>query len=300
MIKSITITNYLDESIKMDLRNPASSGFLIRSIDGLGPVKATINSLEVATSDGSIFNSARASSRNIVLDVVFFGNSVEDIRQKSYRYFPLKKPLRFTVETDNRTCYTIGYVESNEPDIFSDQESSKISIVCPESYFRSDKPQLTVFAGTEPAFEFPFSNESATEPLLIMGNIFYYSEKTIEYLGDTDTGFVMTIQFNDPATGVVVYNIKTGESMKILDDKYEAIMGSGIEVGDIIEISTIKKNKYIRVLRDGVYKNIMNALDKNTNWLQFTKGYNTIAYVADTGSTGMQLKIENPVLYEGI
>lgn len=300
MIKSITITNYLDESIKMDLRDPASSGFLIRSVSGLGPVKATINSLEVATSDGSIFNSARASSRNIVLDVIFFGNTIEDIRQKSYRYFPLKKPLRFTVETDNRTCYTIGYVESNEPNIFSSQEFSKISIVCPDSYFRSDKEQLTVFAGTEPAFEFPFSNESLEEPLLVMGNIFYYTEKTIEYLGDADTGFIMTIQFNDPATGLAIYNIKTGESMKILDDKYEAIMGSGIKVGDIIEISTIKKNKYIRALRDGVYKNIMNALDKNANWLQFTKGSNTIAYVSETGSTGIQFKIENPVLYEGV
>ena len=43
MIKSVTITNHLDESIKLDLFNPEESGFIIKNIEGLGPVKANIN-----------------------------------------------------------------------------------------------------------------------------------------------------------------------------------------------------------------------------------------------------------------
>ena len=59
MIKSVTITNHLDESIKLDLFNPEESGFIIKNIEGLGPVKANINFKELATNDGSIDNSTR-------------------------------------------------------------------------------------------------------------------------------------------------------------------------------------------------------------------------------------------------
>ena len=61
MIHSFAITNYLGDRIKLDLREPEFSGFLIKSVTGLGPVKATVNTTEVVTNDGSMFNSARLS-----------------------------------------------------------------------------------------------------------------------------------------------------------------------------------------------------------------------------------------------
>ena len=56
MIHSFAITNYLGDRIKLDLREPEVSGFLIKSVTGLGPVKATVNTTEVVTNDGSMFN----------------------------------------------------------------------------------------------------------------------------------------------------------------------------------------------------------------------------------------------------
>ena len=49
MIHSFAITNYLGDRIKLDLREPEVSGFLIKSVTGLGPVKATVNTTEVVT-----------------------------------------------------------------------------------------------------------------------------------------------------------------------------------------------------------------------------------------------------------
>ena len=43
MIKAVTVTNHLGESLTMDLMQPEGSGFTVRSISGLGPVKATVN-----------------------------------------------------------------------------------------------------------------------------------------------------------------------------------------------------------------------------------------------------------------
>lgn len=84
MIHSFAITNYLGDRIKLDLREPEVSGFLIKSVTGLGPVKATVNTTEVVTNDGSMFNSARLSQRNIVFQIVFvdtvYGETIEDVR----------------------------------------------------------------------------------------------------------------------------------------------------------------------------------------------------------------------------
>ena len=63
MIHSFAITNYLGDRIKLDLREPEVSGFLIKSVTGLGPVKATVNTTEVVTNDGSMFNSITPCSR---------------------------------------------------------------------------------------------------------------------------------------------------------------------------------------------------------------------------------------------
>lgn len=76
MIHSFAITNYLGDRIKLDLREPEVSGFLIKSVTGLGPVKATVNTTEVVTNDGSMFNSARLSQRNIVFQIVFVEHSL--------------------------------------------------------------------------------------------------------------------------------------------------------------------------------------------------------------------------------
>ena len=85
MIKSVTVRNFLGESIKMELTNPWDTGLLITSIDGLGPSKASINVTEISGADGGEYNSARVESKNIVLSLQFLGEDIESIRQSTYR-----------------------------------------------------------------------------------------------------------------------------------------------------------------------------------------------------------------------
>jgi hypothetical protein len=88
--------------------------------------------------------------------------------------------------------------------------------------------------------------------------------------------------------------------MKINTDKLLALTGSVIIAGDDIIISTVKGNKYITLLRDGVYINILNCLDKNVDWLQLSKGDNVFAFTAETGNAVLQFRIENQTVYEGV
>lgn len=307
MIKSFTVTNYLGDSIKLELGRPEKSGFLIKSVSGLGPSKANINTTEVSTNDGSLFNSARLNQRNIVFEFIFVESvnreNIEDVRQKSYKYFPLKKNLDLLIETDNRIVKTTGYVESNEPNIFSSQEGSQISIICPDPHFYSAGPDgnnTTVFYGIESVFEFPFSNESLTDPLIVFGNIQNKTENVITYKGDSEIGITIQIHAIGEAGSITIYNTGTRESMRIDTVKLEALTGSGIVAGDDIIIKTQKGDKSITLIRGGKTTNILNCLDKRTDWFSLAKGDNIFAFTAESGTTNLQLWIENKVIYEGV
>lgn len=307
MIYSIVVTNYLGDRIKLELGKPDVSGFLIKSITGLGPAKANVNTTEVSTNDGSLFNSARLSQRNIVLDMVFintvYGESIEDLRQKSYKYFPLKKSVELTIETDNRYVKTTGYVESNEPNIFSSQEGTQISIICPDPYFYSageDGNNVTNFYSIDPMFEFPFSNESLDEPLLVFGEIQIKTEGVITYHGDSEIGVMIYIHAIGPAININIYNTETREVMRINTEKISSLTGKGIVASDDIVINTAKGEKSITLIREGVSYNILNCLDKNTDWFTLAKGDNIFAFTADSGVTNLQFRVENKVIYEGV
>ena len=307
MIYSIVVTNYLGDRIKLELGKPETSGFLIKSITGLGPAKANVNTTEVSTNDGSLFNSARLSQRNIVLDMVFintvYGESIEDLRQKSYKYFPLKKSVELTIETDNRYVKTTGYVESNEPNIFSSQEGTQISIICPDPYFYSageDGNNVTNFYSIDPMFEFPSSNESLDEPLLVFGEIQIKTEGVITYHGDSEIGVMIYIHAIGPATNINIYNTETREVMRINTEKISSLTGKGIVASDDIVINTAKGEKSITLIREGVSYNILNCLDKNTDWFTLAKGDNIFAFTADSGVTNLQFRVENKVIYEGV
>ena len=244
MIKSITVTNYLGDSIKLDLARPELSGFAVTSITGLGPGKATINTSEITTTDGGLFNSARLPVRNIVISLRYmWWNSIEDSRQRSYKYFPIKKQVSLLIETDNRIVETSGYVESNDPTIFSKESGSDISIICPDPFFYSGGTVTTKFDGVESQFEFPFENDdqSSNTPAAMVrerlelptdysgaidivsnpSGVYYGTHNIISALGlaqGTFTGRGLTITIdgshftvNGTPDGIGFFNFGTGE-----------------------------------------------------------------------------------------
>ena len=296
------MTNYLGDSIELELKRPEKSGFYIKSIDGLGPGKSDINVTDISTGDGGLFNSARLQPRNIVLTLGFLmKQTIEDVRQSSYKYFPIKRGVNLRIETDNRTLEIDGYVESNEPNIFSENEDTDISIICPNPYFYSSGDgNTTLFSGIEPMFKFPFSNESLTEKLIMMGSIENKSEQNIIYEGDVEIGITITIHAVGSASGITVYNINTREQMSINSTKLEQLTGSDIVNGDDIIISTVQGSKSITLTREGATTNILNCLDKNSDWFVLSKGDNIFAYTAEEGAQNLQFKVENKIAYEGV
>lgn len=291
MIRAVKITNFRGETLTLDLANPWDSGLAVTAIKGLGPNKATINQVEVATDDGATYNSARVSSRNIVFTIRFVGTDIEACRQKTYKYFALKKPVDIEVITDKRDLRISGYTESNEPNIFSNAEDTSISVVCPYPFFYSVSESNTVtFYGEEPSFEFPFENEGE-EPALEFGIVFAVTEANVFYEGDYEVGVIITIHATGPAKNISIFKLDTTESIQINTD---------METGDDIIISTVSRDKYIRRVRNGVTTNILNCIGKKANWFLLQGGDNAFAYTAEEGIRNLQFSVRNDVLYEGI
>ena len=275
MLKNIIVTNYLGEDLTLSMFNPAESGFYIKSVDGLGPAKASINMLHIVSQDGGIFSNARADKRNIVLTLGAYDISdIESLRQKTYKYFSLKRKLKIKFELDNMTAYAYGFVESNEPDIFSKQETFKISILCPFPYFYDAYENSITFSGDD-------------------------EEHQLSYDGDVETGMKITINFQDSASGIKI--TQHGKYFFAINDTYlEKILPGGFKENDILKINTLVNEKSIILTRDGEEKNLLNALDRNSKWFKIGKGNNTFKVEATEGLENMNITMSNPILYEGI
>lgn len=304
MIKSYIITNEAKESIRLEMTRPETSGFIIKSVEGLGPTKANINMTDIASHNGSFYKSSRLERRDIIFTLLFqdsLTESIEDVRHKSYKYFPEGERVRITVETDTRIAYTDGIVEHNEPTIYGEERvGCTVTVICPDPYLYSPSIFDNVFSGVKPLFEFPFSNESLTEPLLEMGSIEQNTTKVVYNSGEVEVGLSMIIHALDTASDITIFNLTTEEQMKISTSRITVNGVTGLLAKDTITIESHPMEKSITLLRNGVTYNILNCLDRGTKWFSLSKGDNLFAYKAEEGEANLQFRILHNVAYRGV
>lgn len=308
MIKSITVTNPSGEALTLELMRPEKSGFIVKETDGLGPTSATINMTDIATIPGSIYSSSHQSRRDIVLNLEFMdfperAISIEDIRHKSYEFFPTGGNVHLRIETDRRIVETDGYVQANEPDIFTQNAGCSVTINCEDAYLYDVTDQVTSFSGVVPAFSFPFSNNlygMSEEPLNVTGEILMKNEEIVRYEGDAEMGMIINIHAVGEAKNIIIHNITAGKQMRIDTMKIESITGSGILEGDTIVLDTRDRHRTVTLIRNGERFNILNCLKRGTPWLTLKKGDNILMYEAESGSSNLKFNITNKIAYLGV
>lgn len=312
MIKSVTVKNSKNESLVIELANPLSSGFAITDISGIGPVQATINTTKYATRDGSLFSSARVDERNIVMSIMFLAGeneSIENVRHRSYQFFSVKDNITLTIKTDDRNCEIAGYVESNEPTIFSRYESTQISIICPDPYFYDYTNQQTIsFIEIERLFHFPFYNDGADTRTVKFGTITHHKTKTFNYKGEGRSGIYMCVNIQDqpPGNKITIGNNTTGQKM-VINTALAAESNTTFakQTYTKLWIKTIPGNKYVRLgwtNTDGTQYSgdILYCLESGSEWLEVVHGENEIVIENDGESETVNAWLEAPIKYEGI
>ena len=119
----------------------------IRNIDGLDPVKASVNTSPFGSVDGAAYVGSDVLTRNIVLTVGINPNwndwAYESLRRLLYSYFMPKRPVKLIFYSDDIVPVEIsGIVESAEINAFSKDPEFVVSVICPDPYFTAVDPKV--------------------------------------------------------------------------------------------------------------------------------------------------------------
>lgn len=203
--------------------------YVVKNIEGLTPSKVVMGTSNYANRDGGSINSARSDMRNIVITLGYkpdyaLDQTIQSLRQALYTHFPTKGLVRLVFLSNEHEALMIeGTVESVDSSIFTEDPNIQISIMCPNPNFLSRAAlSLTGTTGTN---------------LPLTG------------FGSAESGFRFEITL---AANINRITIDIGDGDPL-------IFSRTLMIGDRVQISTSRGNKYIQLLRAGEY--LPNQLD---------------------------------------
>ncbi|MBQ6625426.1 MAG: phage tail family protein [Clostridia bacterium] len=256
-------------------------------IYGLNPPGASIITSKIAGSDGEVFNSSSVEMRNIVIELSL-KTPIEKNRQIINRLFRSKRWVRLFYKNDTHDVYIDGYVETHENDFFTKKQKPQISILCPSTYFKNIEDSVIEFSNTQPNFEFPFSISSEGVEFGIISKL----TTAVIDAGDIETGCTIKFQaLSDNISNPVFYNRTTQQYFKV---------NINMTDGDIVKITTTKKNKTVTLLRGSEERNIIDLMAEGSEWIVFSPYENEVSYSADSGATNLLVTVTVTKLVEGV
>ena len=239
----------------------------IHDIDGLGPVKANINTSPFGSVDGESYMGSSVGKRNIIMALGLNPNwvdqTVSGLRNILYGYFMPKQPIRLRFfSTDLPTTEAVGFVESCEPNIFSKDPEMQVSIICPVPDF------------------------VAVDPIVITGVV---NDAGIDpgYIGTVPTGFVVGVM-TSVALPSYTGNI-TIENNTEVDQKL--IVPTTVDGTYRFEASSRQGEKYTHkiVTATGVVASLLSGMTDDSVWPIFKPGENLFQVNAETAGQSWTL-----------
>jgi len=251
-----------------------ASEYRIENIDGLGPVKSDLSTVNTPLDAGGIYLSSKDGMRNVVVTVEFnpnhgSGSTVAALRQKLYTVYTPGNKIELELETLlYGTLHIKGTVEANEPVIFSKDPQNQISILCTKPYFRSDTSFRTyvVPVASFPLFSVPFE-------------------------GLVTTGFTFEFEVVSPIEYFQLHaEPAMGRSYLSLNMSFLA--------GDVVKFSTVPGDRYVTYTRDGVTKSALGYFRGSLVDMQLNNGLNYFTFEQYASMQNIQFGYE--IVYGGL
>jgi len=277
LLKTLKVTNSRGFTLDLPLED-ISGGFIVKGIEGLGPVKATLVSSSFANMDGEQYHSSRREARNLIvklgLDPDYAISSVHDLRTQLYNFFMPKTQAKLifslfdkfsdSVLTQYLDLEIAGRIESFEPDMFTKQPSVDLSLMCFDPDFFD--PNLIIFEGSTVAD---------------------LTETVLEYTGTVETGVVLTLLPDRSLSEFTIYHRPPDETLRTVYFSYPLL------AGDKLEISSVPGSKYITLTRWGVESSLLYAISPQSNWLEIFAGDNNFRVYADGAPIPFSIEYTN-------
>ncbi len=265
-----------------------NQNYAIIGVTGLTRPATDIHTSAGGGLDGEFFNSSRVQMRNIAITVVLRGN-IEENRQRLYRIFPMKTHCAVYFSNKNRNVKIFGYVEILDADLFTEQETVQISIICPRPFWQDMQTIYTELSQIMSMFQFPFAIEET--PGVPFSEIVDYPTCTIDNVGDVRCGCVMVIDIKNTVQNLKIFNLTTQEFFGF-DYTFSD--------GDQITINTISGQMSVTLNSSGTVTNILSAVVKNSSWLKLNVGENIFTFTSDDNMDAIDIQFQTGVLYGGV
>jgi hypothetical protein len=251
-----------------------SGGYLVKNIDGLDPVKATLVYSSFAGQDGSQFQSARRENRTITIKLKYasdyLNNTPASLRQKLFQYVMPKSLVQLRFYDDIVGVVNIsGRVETFDSPRFAMDPEVTIGIVCENSDF--DTLSNLQFGGM------------TTEGI---DTINY------NYLGTVDSGFLFTMYLNRSIGGFTIYNTLPDNTLKIFSVTAPMI------ATDQMRVTTAPGNKTAMLTRYGTPGSVMYGVAPASTWITLVPGLNRLRIA--TAGAGVPWTIDHTTKFGGI
>ena len=238
---------------------------LVTSYDGYAAADFEQNIQDSGMGDGGMLGSTRIPPRYLSLS---FDVQTDDEREKVIRLFSPRKMFTHIVSRGNISRQITVYVSamSISQETIYDFHRVKLSLVCPDPYFYSIDDYGRDIARVTPQFAFPL----AFSPSIIAGYSDTVNDIALTNEGHDICGLQIRIVANNDCSNITVTNTDTGEYIRFIGELLQ---------GQVLEISTVPKQKYVRL--NGV--NAMNRIDRRSCFFSLETGVNHINYDTDTG-----------------
>ena len=263
-----------------------NKNYVVTKIDGLNPPKAKINLSDIAGMNGSLFNSAKAETRNIVLTVLP-QNNVERNRLALYKYAQVAQWCKIYYSNGSVDVQIEGYVETVEGSLFSRPQSFQISILCPQPYFEGLHEIYNDISSLVANFEFPFAIESSGKEF---GYITHDSLSTLINSGDVETGVSIYITARGEVINPVIYD-NYGGSFKL---------NLTLQTRDQVIVNTNSGERSVKLIRGSTETNIIDKVSPDPTWFILQPGENIFSYGADSGSDLMSIIFRHRTKFGGV
>lgn len=240
---------------------PSDDPVIIRNIDGLGPVKADISSTPSGTSRGETYQGSSAQKRNVVLTLGLNPNwltqTMSSLRQLLYAYFMTEQWCKLRFHSDELPTTDIeGYVESFEPNIFSQDPEIQVSIVNPRPDFI--EIDATIFTGIV---------DDGT------------NQYEVDYSGTISAGFELRVDrsiANPAYSGPIVITVENSSGIQTI-----TVDPVTIDTTQSYKMSSVQGKKRVQneAILDGAETNLLK--NKSGDWPELQPGENLISVQAD-------------------
>lgn len=278
----VVLTGASESIVLFDHKQPRSTPYTARSIDGLGPTDVDVTLAQTSQGAG-IYIGRREQLREITANVFsnpnyFLGQTPEALREAIYLMRPSNEDLsldfRLLLE-GVEVAMTPVYVKRVEVTPFSKDTALQIVLASTSAYFYRREPVVL------------------TDPVLDKTNPIFVNEGTVE------SGFKLDVLFTGTVTS---FGLEQSAPSSKMEFKKAAAAPSLFVAGDLLEVDTNIGSRGIWITRGGVRTPAMNILSPESTWLKLYPGENELTTLIEPASTTSYTwkRLEHTVKYKGV